>query len=519
MSQDDGPARDRDDEGSKADGEGTLAPRSGSTPLPPESDSGVATLRRAKLVLADSTPPPPPVSEIDIDFGPPLRAFDQAPDSEQPVDAYLDKVIADKYVVEAYLGRGSMGTVYRCRHRVLDKPFAVKILRQELARDAEAVSRFVTEAKAASAIGSKHIVEVLDFGELPDGAAYIVMEYLEGATLYRDLCDSPQLPMERTLSIGIQVADALSVAHQAGVVHRDLKPDNVFLTRSAGKDFVKILDFGIAKVLRSGSKLTQAGSVMGTPAYMSPEQALGTATDARTDIYALGIMLYEMASGEVPFDAETPLAVLSKQVTEEPVKLSKRLSQELPQGYEAVVLKCLAKQPDQRFQSMAEVKTALEAIAAGSVPSVAPAPPLSKRTLRGPIAAMHTTQDAPEVEVEVEELAAPSFGRKPIPRWWWAAGAVAAALLLGGILLGVAGGKKQAAASASVSVAPPPPPAPVVSAAPIENLKEVHLILFPLDSHAFDGKVDLGMMPITISLKPGEVKHVQISRRGYVTRK
>ncbi len=520
MSQDEGAAHDRDESAkakAEAEAEGTLPPQSG----PLSGDPGTATLRRAKLVLADSTPPPAPDVPIDIDFGFGSPPSVKGPLGEEAADAYLGKVIADKYTVEAYLGRGSMGTVYRCRHKVLEKAFAVKIIRQDLARDAEAVSRFVTEAKAASAIGSKHIVEVVDFGELPDGAAYIVMEYLEGATLYRVLAETPRLPMERTLAIGIQVSDALSAAHAAGVVHRDLKPDNVFVTRSAGRDFVKILDFGIAKVLRSGSKLTQAGSVMGTPAYMSPEQAMGTAADARTDIYALGIMLYEMAAGDVPFDAESPLAVLSMQVSEEARQLSKIVHDPLPAGYEAVVHRCLAKKPDHRFQSMAEVKEALETIALGSVPEVFAPPPSSKRTLPGAVAVKIPASSSEDVDVAIDDdFASDAVGKRILPRWWPIGAAVLAMALLGGALaLLASGSEKVAAPSASVVVAPPPPPPPTPSAAPVEEFKEIHLILFPLDAHVYEGKQDLGMMPVTLKLKPGEVKHVEVRRRAYVTRK
>ncbi|HVJ19335.1 MAG TPA: serine/threonine-protein kinase, partial [Polyangiaceae bacterium] len=392
MSQDDPAARDDDAESPASDDDRTT--------VPPSDDEPVAALsRRSRLVLADSVPPPPPdivaaeATEefpIDVELG-----DDEVAASSQARDQYLNKVIADRYEIESYLGRGSMGTVYRCRHRVLDKHFAVKIIRHELAREAEAVGRFVTEAKAASAIGSKHIVEVLDFGELPDGAVYILMEYLHGQTLYKELEQTPRLAPARAIDIAIQIAGALGAAHHAAIVHRDLKPDNVFLTRAAGKDFVKILDFGIAKVQRSGSKLTQAGTVIGTPAYMSPEQAMGRETDQRTDVYALGIMLYEMVCGQVPFDAESPLAVLQMQVTETPKPISELLrpGESVPGGYAEVVTKCLAKHPADRFQSMDEVKEVLETIASGVVPEVQ-LPPSSGRpsitTLRNAAAEVGT---------------------------------------------------------------------------------------------------------------------------------
>jgi serine/threonine-protein kinase len=467
--------------------------------------------RRSKLVLADSFPPPPPELEIGAELS--MDVADEDETTGEGSDPYLGRTLADRYEVLAYLGRGSMGTVYSCRHRVLDKRFAIKIIRQDLARDAEAVSRFVTEAKAASGIGSKHIVEVFDFGELPDGAAYIVMEQLEGQTLYQLIADTPRLSISRALGIAIQIADALGAAHAAGVVHRDLKPDNVFLVRGEDEpDFVKILDFGIAKVLRSGSKLTQAGSVMGTPAYMSPEQAMGTATDLRTDIYALGIMLYEMAAGQVPFDAESPLAVLSMQVSDPPPKLSRRLPEDrlLPRGYEAVVEKCLVKEVEGRFQTMQEVKAALEKIASGGVPHVARTPS-SARARRRPISVTPIFSSIP-----------PDFRSAGRKKWWILPAIGLPALAVAGFFaLRVQPAEiKPPAASTPQVVAPPPvrreePEAP----AAVGSTKEVHLILFPLDAHAYHGKEDLGMMPVTVELKPGEVKHLTVVRRGYVTRR
>jgi serine/threonine-protein kinase len=472
--------------------------------------------RRAKLVLADSIPPPPPEvetgEEVPLDIG---IEEEERETTGEGSDPYLGKTLAERYEVLAYLGRGSMGTVYSCRHRVLDKRFAIKIIRQDLARDAEAVSRFVTEAKAASGIGSKHIVEVFDFGELPDGAAYIVMEQLEGQTLYQLIADTPRLSISRSLGIAIQIADALGAAHAAGVVHRDLKPDNVFLVRSTDEpDFVKILDFGIAKVLSSGSKLTQAGSVMGTPAYMSPEQAMGTATDLRTDIYSLGIMLYEMAAGQVPFDAESPLAVLSMQVSDPPPKLSRRLPEDrlLPRGYEEVVDKCLVKEVEGRFQTMLEVKAALEKIAEGGVPkfALAASSPGVYRARRRPISVTPIFSSIP-----------PDFRSAGRKKWWIVPAVGLPALAVAGFLSlrGEPAEIKPPVVSAKPVAPPPPAPESEPEVKAVGATKEVHLILFPLDARAYHGKEDLGMMPVTVKLEPGEVKHLTVARRGYVTRR
>ena len=466
---------------------------------------------------------PAPSAGIDI----PMDDFMEPPPTSQPLgsqpasDPYLGRIIADRYLVERLLGVGSMGLVYRCRHTVLDKTVALKIIRQDLAQDEETVGRFVTEARAASSIGSKHIVEVLDFGNLPDGASYIVMEYLEGLTLGEALDAPGGLSVGDGLDIGIQITQALAAAHAIGVIHRDLKPDNVFLLQSENGWFAKILDFGIAKVMHGGQKLTVAGSVIGTPHYMSPEQATGGRTDERTDIYALGVILYEMCCGKVPFDAENPLAVISMQVTDEPAPLRKRMppGRQLPQGLDLVVHKCLAKDPEERFSKMDDVRAALERIAGGGVPLVAP--PSSTET--------NTDSYADELHHDTDFRELHAGGRR---RRWIGRGA----LMI--LVAGIGGGAffflrphiaehvpKAIPASVAQVLAPEPAASAAVltapaasAAAPAAELIHVALILFPLNSHAFDGTKDLGMMPITIDLKPGETKLINVVRKGYVTR-
>jgi tRNA A-37 threonylcarbamoyl transferase component Bud32 len=345
------------------------------------------------------------------------------PQSASAGDDLIGQTVAERWIVERKLGQGGMGVVYGARHSVIDRRVALKVLRADLARDPQIMARFVQEAKAASRIGNPHIVEVSDFGQLPDGSTYFAMELLVGQSLASAIDEHPgkPLPLGRIVHVARQVARGLGAAHDAGIVHRDLKPDNVMLVaRGSDADFVKVLDFGIAKVGSSAEKVTRAGQVFGTPHYMSPEQAEGRSVDARTDVYALGVMMFEMASGGVPFDADNFMGILTQHLYKEPPPLKVALDgTPVSPALAAIVGKCMAKKADERYLTMEEVAAELDRLAGGSTPLAAQMAP------RGPAGAGRsfaqtaytpetlTEMPAPGHDGETDSSRSPTVARKP----------------------------------------------------------------------------------------------------------
>ena len=279
-------------------------------------------------------------------------------------DPLTDTIIDHRYEVIEPLGEGGMGTVYKVRHTTLNRLFAMKVLRRDLAADTMLAARFLQEARATAAIHHSSVVAINDFGKLDDGAPYFVMELLVGETLATRMRARGLLAPREAAGIASKLADALGAAHAANVVHRDLKPENVFLVgAAAGKaatDEVRIVDFGAAKIM-GGSKLTRPGVVFGTPYYMSPEQASGQPVDARADIYSLGVLLYEMITGALPFEADTYMGVLTKHMFAAPVKPSERTPTGVQLGdLETIVLRALEKDPNARYASMGELSAAIQ---------------------------------------------------------------------------------------------------------------------------------------------------------------
>ena len=287
-------------------------------------------------------------------------------------DPLVGTLLADRYRLFSLLGEGGMGRVYFGEHALMHKRVAVKILHRELTQVAEVVARFEREAMAAANIDHPNVAAATDFGKLPDGSVFLVLEYVQGKCL-RELIEEGPLPVERALHIARQMTSALMSAHALGIVHRDLKPENVMLVEKNGEpDFVKVLDFGIAKVpvqeisergsIRPGKVITRVGMIFGTPEYMAPEQALGQNVDARADLYSLGIILFEMLSGRRPFSADSPVGILGQQLQGPLPTFAKRAPQlQIPSILEQIVLRLLAPTVGSRFQSAQDLDSTIEA--------------------------------------------------------------------------------------------------------------------------------------------------------------
>jgi serine/threonine-protein kinase len=289
-------------------------------------------------------------------------------------DALIGQTLADKYRIEEIINEGGMGAVYRATHVLMDKTVAVKVLHPALAADDKIVARFSREARAASRISHPHALSVTDFGEDKGGVVFLVMEYLNGETLKEVIRKEGPMPLPRIVEIIRQVCGALEAAHAEGVVHRDLKSDNIMLIDVGGGDWAKVLDFGIAKIKEKVGQdpaLTAPNLIIGTPQYMSPEQCSQAAEiDSRSDIYSLGVILYELLIGHVPFTGESPTAIMMKHLQEPPPSVLEE-RKDLPASVGRVVARAMAKRPEDRFQTVSELSEELAAAAADEPAAVA----------------------------------------------------------------------------------------------------------------------------------------------------
>lgn len=280
------------------------------------------------------------------------------------INQLLGSVIEGKFRIDEQLGRGAMGTVYRATQLNLERPVAIKVMRTDILSNPVAIERFKREALAIARLKHPRIVAIYDYGVADEVGAYIVMEYLDGNSLRSEIKGGVPLPTDRALRWMRQVCSAVAVAHTAGVIHRDLKPHNIFLEATQDGPFVKVLDFGLAKLQRAdeaGANLTKSGTLVGSPPYMSPEQCEDLPLDAQSDIYSLGCVFFEMVTGRPPFVAASPIEVLVKHMNEKPRPPSE-FKEGIPPSLDAVLLKALSKHKQQRFESATEMGQALAEI-------------------------------------------------------------------------------------------------------------------------------------------------------------
>jgi serine/threonine-protein kinase len=391
-----------------------------------------------------------------------------------------------EYVVEAPIGSGAFGDVYRGVHPLIGKQVAIKVLSLRYSVDPDIVSRFVEEARAVNRIGHSGIIDIFAFGRLNDGRQYYVMELLEGMTLLELLQSRGRLPLAEALSILDPIGRALDAAHAAGIAHRDLKPANIFLARDDGRWRPKLLDFGVAKLLdreATGSHRTETGVTVGTPAYMAPEQCIGKGVDHRADIYAFGVVAFEMLTGRLPFDADSAFALMAAHINEPPPDL-RLLVPEVPEPVARAIGWLLAKKPEDRPANLAEALNVLSAAARGVDTGVLGVPAPARKRGKGVVGAV----------AAVVLLAGGAA-------WWWARSSSDAP---------VADVTPSEPSAPPVAVAPPPSVAPPsvapapVTAAPLPATVEVRVDDVPPDARILGpGGVELRHGPGPVRLDRG----------------
>jgi eukaryotic-like serine/threonine-protein kinase len=399
--------------------------------------------------------------------------------TEPAFDTKLGLLLLGRYRIVRKLGEGGMGAVYEGTHELIGKRLAIKCLHTQYTSNKEVVERFHREAHAATAVGNEHIIEVSDVGAFDDGSPFIVMEFLEGIELGKLIETEGSLPIARLIKIATQLCSALSAAHARGIVHRDMKPENIYLIKRDGNpDFVKVLDFGISKMREQnealGGGLTKTGMALGTPYYMPPEQAQGVKDlDHRADIYAVGVILYQGLTGRLPFDAESYPALMVKILTEQPAPPG-LFRRDIPQELEQVVMTAMAKDRARRFQTMDELAAALTPFAGIT------GEPVMIDGVR-PSAAAETTPFAWTQKADTLAAGAAISGdTTQVPRKRSTGivigGAVAGAMIAAGAFFALRQPPAATPVVASPEPAPTPTPAPAAAAQPAAPVMQPALV-------------------------------------------
>ncbi len=453
-------------------------------------------------------------------------------------------VVAGRYRIIKKLAAGGMGEVYQAEHVELHKQFAVKVMLPALSNDQEFVNRFKREAISASRIGQQNIIDISDFGQTDDGRFYFVMEFLDGVTIASLLHRQGALPVQRMVNVALQTTRALAAAHAQGIVHRDMKPENVMVLQRPGQpDFVKVLDFGVAKVSTGPGQggQTQLGLVVGTPQYMSPEQAMGVAVDARTDTYALGLILYEMLSGTPTFRGDTASILMVKQVTEPARPFAPELAAAVPATLHDLIFQMLEKDPNSRPPNLDVVVETLETLLAHlKVGATLPNATTSGRfssTAPNTLSPLRVTSaglsmaSVPVATTGVAKTAAAEAIEDSYPKPAGSKAPMVIALVLGLVILGGGGVLffKPGPEPVTPVVVEPSPPEPQlaklekvekVEVQPAPTKVEPKLVKLTLESkpdgaEVFEKEVSLGTTPLVLSREAQSIVELKFVLKGY----
>jgi serine/threonine-protein kinase len=440
--------------------------------------------------------------------------------------------VVGEYQIESKLGEGGFGAVYKAVHPLIGKHAAVKILSREFSSNPAMVSRFVAEARAVNQIRHRNIIDIFSFGQLADGRQYYIMELLEGTSFDAYLAQRGRLPLAEALPIFQGIAKALDAAHAKGILHRDLKPENVFLVFDDGRIHPKLLDFGLVKLLgdKSGHK-TKTGTPMGTPYYMSPEQCRGLEVDARTDVYSFGALVFQVLTGELPYQGESTMDILVQHMTAATPSASQRCP-ELPAVIDTVIARMMAKDPASRPARVGEAlelfgQVASVPVSAGAtVSAVMVGTDIDKATARTIIAEPTVTQAAPPPKISTFLGAETDVAPAPRRRSRLVAMAAIASLLLGAVAAVGFGTKRPKPVAATtppsvMSVSAPSAvsaPAPVPAPAPAPTEADVRVDGAPEGTAVSVGGLALGVAPGPFKLKIGSPAKLVLSAKGYKTK-